>query len=125
MQGQAPFVDKEFTTLAAANTTRNDGLGDSFVQAALSHPIDSQWAYGFGARLEAPTGGDTLGTGKWQIMPGFGVRYAFLEIGPDTYFVPVLRWALSFSGNPAKPTINQPQIAPTLNIGLPQHWFVI
>jgi hypothetical protein len=124
IQGQAPFTNKDVTTFATADTTRNDGLGDSFVQAALSHPIDSHWAYGFGARLVAPTGGDALGTGKWQIMPGLGVRYSFLETGPDTYFAPVLRWALSFSGNPAKPTINQPQIAPTLNIGLPQRWFV-
>jgi hypothetical protein len=124
LQGQVPYVDKEVTTPAAANTIRTDGLGDSFVQAALSHDIDSHWAYGFGARLEAPTGGDTLGNGKWQVMPGVGVRYSFLEIGPNTYFVPVIRWALSFAGNPTKPTINQPQIAPTFNIGLPQRWFI-
>ncbi len=124
LQGQVPFVDKEVTKLATADTTRANGLGDSFVQAVLSHPIDPHWGYGFGIRLVAPTGGDSLGSGKWLAMPGLGVRYNFIEIGPDTYFAPVLRWALSFSGNPAKPTINQPQIAPTLNIGLPERWFV-
>ncbi len=124
LQGQVPFVDKEVTKLATADTTRTNGLGDSFAQAALSHDIDRHWAYGFGIRLEAPTGGDALGSGKWQAMPGVSVRYNFLEIGPDTYFAPVLRWAFSFSGNPAKPTINQPQIAPTFNIGLPERWFI-
>ena len=124
LQGQVPFVDKEVTKPATADTTRADGLGDSFGQVVLSHAIDPHLAFGYGIRVVAPTGGDALGSGKWLAMPGFGVRYNFLEIGPDTYFVPVLRWALSFSGNPAKPPINQPQIAPTFNIGLPERWFV-
>jgi hypothetical protein len=72
----------------------------------------------------APTAADTLGSGRWQIMPGFGVRYSFLEIGPETYFVPQVRYAMSFAGDPSRRNINQPQIAPTLNIGLPDHWFV-
>jgi hypothetical protein len=123
LQGQLAYVDQEVTRLATPDTTRTNGFGDSFAQVVLSHPLDSHWAYGFGVRLVAPTGGDTLGSGLWQAMPGVGVRYNFLEIGPDTYFAPVLRWAFSFSDNPAKPTINQPQIAPTLNIGLPERWF--
>jgi hypothetical protein len=52
------------------------------------------------------------------------VRYSFLEIGPDTYFVPVIRYAMSFAGNPTARTISEPQIAPTLNIGLRDRWFV-
>jgi hypothetical protein len=64
------------------------------------------------------------GSGKWQIMPGFGVRYSFLEIGPETYFVPSVRYAMSFGGDPTRRYISQPQIAPTLNVGLPDHWFV-
>jgi len=124
LQTQLPFVDKQVTTSAPTNTTSNAGLGDAFVQAALSRAIDSHWAYGFGARLVSPTAGDTLGTGKWQIMPGFAVRYSFLEINADTYFVPLIRWAFSFAGDPIRPTINRPEFAPTLNIGLPQHWFL-
>jgi hypothetical protein len=57
-------------------------------------------------------------TAKWQIMPGFAVRYSFLELGTDTYFVPVVRYAISVADN-----ISEPQIAPTLNVGLPDHWF--
>ena len=94
------------------------------VQAILSHAIDQYWAFGFGARLVAPMAEDSLGTGKWQIMPGFGVRDSLPEIGPDTYFVPAVRYAISFAGDPTRRNINEPQIAPTLNIGLLHYWFV-
>ena len=67
---------------------------------------------------------NSLGSGKWQIMPGFGVRYSFLEAGPDTYFVPVVRYAISFAGDTSRRNISEPQIAPTFNIGLPDHWFL-
>jgi hypothetical protein len=71
-----------------------------------------------------PTAQDDLGSGKWQIMPGFGVRYSFLEWGDNTYFVPATRYAMSFAGNRSKRDISQPQIAPTFNVGLPDKWFV-
>ncbi len=120
--GQVPVVDK--TTFSPTGSDREFGIGDAAFQAALSHAIDQHWAFGFGARLVAPTAEDALGSGKWQIMPGFGVRYSFLDIGPDTYFVPVVRYAISFAGDPLRRNISEPQIAPTLNIGLPDHWFV-
>jgi hypothetical protein len=124
LQGQLPFVDKTTHTLNTQNVDREAGIGDSFAQVVLARTIDAHWAYGFGARLVSPTASDALGGGKWQIMPGFGVRYSFVEIGPETYFVPSVRYAMSFGGDPTRRNINQPQIAPTLNIGLPNHWFV-
>jgi hypothetical protein len=120
--GQVPVVDK--TTSTATGADGDFGIGDAALQAALIHDINRHWAFGFGARLVAPTAADSLGSGKWQIMPGFGVRYSFLEIGPDTYFVPLVRYATSFAGDPSRRTISEPQIAPTLNIGLPDRWFV-
>jgi hypothetical protein len=122
--GQAAFVDKETTSTAPPTTAREAGLGDSVFQAALLHTFDAHWAYGFGARLVSPTAEDSLGNGKWEVMPGFGVRYSFLEINRETYFVPVLRWAVSFAGDPSRRNINEPRIAPTLNIALPERWFV-
>jgi hypothetical protein len=119
---QVPVVDK--TTFDPTGTDRESGIGETTFQAALSHAIDRHWAFGFGARLVAPTGEESLGTGKWLIMPGFGVRYSFLEIGPETYVVPVVRYAISFAGDPSRRNISEPQIAPTLNIGLPDRWFV-
>ncbi len=119
---QVPVVNK--TMFEPNGPVQELGIGDTAFQAALLHDIDRHWAFGFGARLVAPTAEDSLGSGKWQIMPGFGVRYSFLEFGPDTYFVPVVRYATSFAGDPSRRNISEPQIAPTLNIGLPDHWFL-
>jgi len=121
---QVPLVDKTTTTVDPQSSDTTAGVGDSAFQATLSHAIDRNWAFGFGARLVAPTAEDALGSGKWQIMPGFGVRYSILDLGPDTYFVPAVRYALSFAGDPGRRSISQPQFAPTLNVGLPDRWFV-
>ena len=64
LQGQLPFVDKETTNLVKSTVDRENGFGDAFAQAVLSHPIDSHWAYGFGARVVAPSAQDSLGSGK-------------------------------------------------------------
>jgi hypothetical protein len=119
---QLPIEAKATST--AAGTERESGFGNAAFQAALSHPIDARWAFGFGARLVSPTASDNLGGGKWVIMPGAGVRVSLPELGPDSYFVPVVRYAMSFAGDPSRRNISEPQIAPTLNVGLPDRWFV-
>jgi hypothetical protein len=120
---QADLVDKATRSFDPSSFDNEAGVGDSTFQAALIHSIDPNWAFGFGARLVSPTAQDSLGTGRWQVMPGFGIRYSFLDVGPDTYFVPVVRYAISFAGDPTRRNISEPQIAPTLNIGLPERWF--
>ena len=99
-------------------------MGDADFQAALVHEFNARWTAGFGTRLIAPTGGDTLGSGKWQIMPGAAVRYALLEVSPGSYFEPFVRYEVSFAGDPSKKNISNLQFAPTLNLSLPDHWFV-
>jgi hypothetical protein len=120
---QVPIVEKTTTSFDPPSTNRDTGFGGAVAQAALIQTINPNWAYGFGARFVAP-GEDMIGSGKWQVMPGFGVRYSFLELGPDTYFVPVVRYAISVAGDPNRRNISEPQIAPTLNVGLPSRWFV-
>ena len=100
------------------------GIGDADVQAVIIHNLDQRWTVGFGARLIMPTGGDTLGSGKWQIMPAGGFRYALWEISSSSYFEPVVRYDVSFAGDPTKKNISNLQFAPTFNIGLPDHWFI-
>jgi len=121
---QLPVVDRNSITPDPANSVHEFGIGDAAFQGILSQSINQRWAYGFGARLVAPTGEDALGSGRWQIMPGFGIRYSFLEYGSDTYFVPKIRYAMSFAGDLSRRNISEPQIAPTLNIGLPNRWFL-
>ena len=70
-------------------------------QAALIHDFNERWAAGFGAKLIAPTGTDSLASRKWQVMPGASFRVMLREIGPDSYFVPLVRYDLSVAGDPA------------------------
>jgi len=100
------------------------GLGDADAQAVFIQNIDKRWAAGFGARLIAPTGGDTLGSGKWQIMPIAGFRYGLSEISPGSYLEPFVRYDVSFAGDPSKRNISNLQLAPFLNIWLPDRWSV-
>jgi len=121
---QAPVVNKTTTSAGTSSSDEDFGIGDAAFQAVLIRTLNERWAFGFGARLVAPTAEDNLGSGKWQIMPGFGIRYSLPELGEDTYFVPAVRYAKSFAGDPSRRNISEPQIAPTLNIGLPDRWFV-
>jgi hypothetical protein len=90
----------------------------------IIHNLSQRLAVGFGARLITPTGGDTFGSGKWQVMPMVGARYALWEISPSSYLEPVLRYDASFAGDPTRRNISNLQIAPTFNIGLPDQWYV-
>jgi hypothetical protein len=124
MLAQIPVVEESTVTFGPSGSEQLFGLGNAVSQIILSHAIDERWAFGVGARLVAQTIGDDLGNQKWQIMPGFGVRYSILEWGPDSYFVPAVRYAMSFAGDPSARRISEPQIAPTLNIDLPGRWFL-
>ena len=100
------------------------GIGDADVQAALIHNINQRLAFGFGMRVIAPTGDDVLGSGKWQVMPIVGARFGLPEINTSSYFEPLLRYDVSVAGDPTRKNISNLQFAPTLNIGLPDRWYV-
>jgi hypothetical protein len=121
---QGQVRNKDTTSSNPSSSESELGLGDSTFQAALIQTLSERWAYGFGTRLFAPTAQDNLGSGKWLIMPGFGVRYSFTELGADSYFVPQMRYAVSFAGDPSRRNISELQIAPTLNLDLPDRWFL-
>lgn len=120
---EVPLVEETTTNFDPLSVKNELGLGDAVFQMFVVHEIKERWAVGVGARLVARTADDGLGSGKWQVMPGFGVRYSLPELGPDSYFVPVVRYAMNVAGDPARRKISEPQIAPTLNIDLPGRWF--
>ncbi len=124
LYAQTELQDKTTFTEGTPGSDEDFGLGNSVFQAVLIRSLSDQAAFGFGARLAAPTASDDIGNGKWQIMPGFGVRYTFTELSKDTYFVPAIRYAVSFAGDPAKRNIAEPQIAPTFNLDLPGPWYL-
>ena len=124
LRADLPLLAKNPITSGNPNGDYLYGLGDADAQAIFIHDFDARWAAGFGARLIAPTGGDTLGSGKWQIMPIAGFRYGLSEISPGSYLEPFARYDVSFAGDPSKRNISNLQLAPFLNIGLPDRWFV-
>jgi Putative MetA-pathway of phenol degradation len=111
-------------TLKSSGSTDDAGLGDSVLQAVLIREFNERWAAGAGARVVAPTASDDLGSGKWQVMPGFGVRYSFLELGDETFVVPQMRYAVSVAGTASSRDISELQIAPLFNLDLPGRWFL-
>jgi len=121
---EVPLVGKTTTDFEPPSVKHVFGLGDVVFQAFVAHDLDERWAVGVGARVSVQTGADSLGSGEWQTMPGLGVRYMLFELGPDSYFVPSMRWALSSPTNPGQRRISEPQIAPTLNIDLPGPFFI-
>jgi hypothetical protein len=119
-----PLLAKNPISSSNPNGDYLRGVGDADVQAAIIHNVNQRWAIGFGARVIAPTGGDTLGSGKWQTMPIAGMRYALWEINSASYFEPIVRYDVSVAGDPTKKNISNLQFAPTFNLGLPDRWFI-
>ena len=124
LRSDLPMLAKNPITSSNPDGDYLHGVGDADVQAAVIHNLTQRWAVGFGARLITPTGGDTLGSGKWQIMPIVGARYALWEINSSSYFEPIIRYDTSFAGDPANNNISNLQFAPTFNVGLPNGWFI-
>jgi hypothetical protein len=124
LRGDLPVVAKDPITASNPNGDYLYGLGDSDIQAVYAYNFDSRWAAGFGSRLIAPTGGDTLGSGKWQVLPIAGFRYRLSEINSESYFEPYARYDVSFAGDPTKRNIRNLQLAPLLTIALPETWLI-
>jgi hypothetical protein len=124
LRGDLPILAKNPITSGNPNGDYLYGIGDADAQAVFIYDFDKRWAGGFGARVIAPTGGDVLGSGKWQVMPVAGFRYGLPEVSSDSYFEPFARYDVSFAGDPSKRNISNLQLAPYLNIRLPENWFV-
>jgi Putative MetA-pathway of phenol degradation len=124
LRADLPLLARNPITSSNPDSDYLSGVGDADVQAIIVHNLDQRWTVGFGARLIMPTGGDTFGSGKWRIMPEAGVRYALWEINSSSYFEPVVRYDVSFAGDPTRRNISNLQFAPTFNLGLPDRWFL-
>jgi hypothetical protein len=125
LRADLPFENKDAYNSSNPNADFLHGLGDADVQAALVHQINDRWTAGAGARLIMPTGDwdNGLGSGKWQIMPIAGVRYALPEISPGSYLEPLMRYDQSFAGDPAKRAVSNLQFAPMVNLSLPDRFY--
>ena len=124
VHAQVPLVQKTTTDFETGSADHEFGLGDASFQAVVAYAINDRWAAAVGTRVVAQTAAGSLGSGEWQVQPGFGVRYMLFELGEDCYFVPSMRYATSIPGNAQARRISEPQIAPTLNIDFPGPLFI-
>jgi hypothetical protein len=124
LRGDLPFATKNPITADNPGGEYVYGLGDADVQAALIKTLNERWAAGAGLRIIAPTGGDDLTSGKWQALPIVGARYMLPELSPGSFFTALVRYDVSFAGDPSARTISNLQLEPTLNIALLDRWFV-
>jgi hypothetical protein len=120
-----PFVAKDPISSDHPSGSYLYGIGDADFQAALIEQINERWAAGGGLRIIAPTGPDNITSGKWQMMPIVGARTMLPELSAGSYFEGLVRYDLSFAGDPTKKNISNLQLDPMLNISLPDRWFFI
>lgn len=124
LRGDLPFAGKDPITADNPTGAFVDGLGDADAQAALIKTFDKRWAAGAGLRIVAPTGDPDISSGKWQALPIVGARSMLPELSDGSFFTGLIRYDASFAGDPSKRNISNLQLAPTLNINLPDRWFV-
>jgi hypothetical protein len=124
LRGDLPLAAKDPITSDNPTGEYRYGIGDVDFQGALIKQLDARWAVGFGARIIAPTGADDLTSGKWQALPIIGARYMLPELSAGSYFTALVRYDVSFAGDPSSKNISNLQLAPTLNVALPDRWFV-
>ncbi|MFY9986729.1 MAG: transporter [Chthoniobacterales bacterium] len=101
------------------------GFGDVLIQAALIDEFSKRWAAGLGPRLVLPTASqDQFGTDRIEIGPIGGVRYSLLEISQGSFVELVTGYDCDTGGQRGRSHISRIRWSPTLNINLPQKWFV-
>jgi hypothetical protein len=96
------------------------GLTDTQVSFFLTPESASEWIWGIGPILQAPTASSTdLGSGKWAAGPTAGFAY---DHGP--WFNSILAYQLmSFAGAHHRGSINQTYIEPSLSYNLDSGWY--
>lgn len=124
-RGDLPFTAKNAITADDPTGEFAYGLGDADIQAAVIRTIDQRWAAGAGLRIIAPTGTNDLTSGTWQALPIIGARYMLPEISDGSFFTGLFRYADSFAKAVLSARdVSTLQFSPTLNVALPERWFV-
>jgi hypothetical protein len=119
-----PFVAKNTISVKNPDGDFIYGLGDAYTQAALIRVFGPRWAAAIGLRFIASTGQETLTSDKWRLMPQAAIRSMLPEIASGSYFTALVRYDQSVAGDSSAKTISNLQLAPTLNISLPDRWFI-
>lgn len=121
-KGRVQLVKFSMPVLAFSPKPQRDvGLGDLqiFDLLGFQAPFGT---WGAGGTLVVPTAtSKTLGEGKWQAGPAFGLMVSKI---PHLLVGFVAQNPISFAGPSTRDDVNAMSISPTLTYSLPQGWFV-
>ena len=67
---------------------------------------------------------DNMEAGKYRLVPTLGARYSLPEITPGSWAAFLLRYDYDFTGESDRRHISELQLAPLVNVALPDGWFV-
>jgi hypothetical protein len=120
-----PFISSNETGSNNPNGGTLFGLGDVLVQAVLIDSPTERFAFAGGLRGVFPTETkEELGAGKYQLLPVGGVRWKLPELSHGSFFEFITLYDCDLGGKSNRKHISELQMSPTLNIALPNRWFV-
>ena len=108
---QLPLIARQTAASDSSAPVSEFGIGNVFVEPTLVRKLDPQWSIVFGARFFVPTASDSLGTGKWQVMPIMAARYEWAD---NSFFAPLARYAVSVAGDPSRRDISIAGVAASI-----------
>jgi hypothetical protein len=100
-------------------------VNDVLVQGLLIKAFNPAVAVGFGTQFIIPTGTDDSFSGnRWRLVPTVGARVSLPQITKGSFFAFGARYDWDFAGDDGRSHTSQLQFSPTLNIALPDRWFL-
>jgi len=122
---EMPFVLNDSPGADNPDGETRFGTGDFLAQAELIDTVTKRFAWGFGARVVFPTASeDQLGSGRYQLVSLAGFRYSLPELSRGSFFQPLVRYDFDIGGDANRKHISRFRFSPTLNIALPQRWYL-
>jgi hypothetical protein len=100
------------------------GLGDVLTQAMMIKTVDRNFAWGVGTQLIFPTAStDAMGGGKYRVVPTVGARWNPPGFGAANWVEGIVRYDMSYAGDPDRASKRELQLAPMVNVALSQGWY--
>jgi hypothetical protein len=101
------------------------GFGDVLIQGSVINKPNEAFAWAAGSQFIFPTASqDQMGAGKYRIVPTAAARWMLPRMRDGSWFAAVTRFDADVAGADDRNDIRELQFAPTVNLALPEGWFV-
>jgi hypothetical protein len=124
LRADLPFALTNVTGASNPGGNYQFGLGDVLTQAVLIKTVSRDFAWAFGTQLIFPTAStDTMGGGKYRVVPTVGARWNPPGFGDGNWLEGIVRYDISYAGDPDRSTKRELQLQPMVNVALWQGWY--